>query len=649
MNKLSQNITYIVFLLLFATGIALLYTAPSQQPEDIALNHLVQEINEGKVQSIVVKDNDITVTLNDDAKTVQKTTKESGAALSETLTSYGVDREKLQAVDLRVKEPGAGKIFLYSVLPLLIPAVLVIGFLFFMMKSATRGNAQALSFGNSRARMIDPKDKNKRTTFKDVAGNKEAKEELSEVVDFLKTPKKFLEIGAKIPKGVLLLGPPGTGKTLIAKAVAGEAGVPFFTISGSEFVEMFVGVGASRVRDLFKQAKKMAPAIVFIDEIDAVGRQRGAGVGGGHDEREQTLNQILVEMDGFESGTNVIVIAATNRPDVLDPALLRPGRFDRRVTVDLPNIEDRIAILRIHAKGKPLAKDVNVERLAQRTPGFSGADLANLMNEAAILAARNGRKKITMDDAAEAIEKVMLGPARKSRRMDENETKIVAYHEAGHALVGASLEHADPVQKVSIISRGSAGGYTLSVPEKDKTLRSYKQFLDELAVFLGGYTAEKLVFGDVTTGPSNDLERATHMARAIVTRYGMSDLGPRTFGKKEEMVFLGRELSEERDYSDKTADEIDRKVSEYIAQAQATAERILREKRDVLERIATTLLAKETIEKDEFEAIIAGRDYPSQEEGSDTPHDVQETSDAESPATVSPDATRDARADDTQA
>ncbi len=618
MKKISQNITYILFFFLLISGIALLYTAPENKPEEIALNRLVQEINAGEVREIVVDDGKVTITLNDENGTKQTTVKESGTALSETLSSYAIDQEKFAAVNLIVKEPGAGKIFLYTVLPFLIPVVIIVGFLFFMMKSATRGNSQALSFGNSRARMIDPKDKKKRVTFKNVAGNDEAKEELSEVVDFLKHPKKFLKIGAKIPKGVLLLGPPGTGKTLIAKAVAGEAGVPFFTISGSEFVEMFVGVGASRVRDLFKQAKKHSPAIVFIDEIDAVGRQRGTGVGGGHDEREQTLNQILVEMDGFESDANVIVIAATNRADVLDPALLRPGRFDRRVTVDLPDIESRKAILKIHSADKPLAKDFRIDRIAQRTVGFSGADLANLMNEAAILAARFGHTKITMNDAAEAIEKVMLGPARKNKRMDEEETKIVAYHEGGHALVGATLPHADPVHKVSIISRGGAGGYTLLAPEKDKTLRSHSYFIDELAVLLGGHTAERLVFGDVTTGPSNDLERATHMARAMVTRYGMSDLGARTFGKKEEVVFLGREFNEERDYSDRTADEIDRKVSQYIKEAQERAEKILTEKRDILDKIAETLLEKEIIEKDEFDAIVSGKPYPEEKDMDDT-------------------------------
>jgi cell division protease FtsH len=405
---------------------------------------------------------------------------------------------------------------------------------------------------------------------------------------------------------VLLLGSPGTGKTLIAKAVAGEANVPFFNISGSEFVEMFVGVGASRVRDLFKQAKKNAPAIVFIDEIDAVGRHRGAGLGGGHDEREQTLNQILVEMDGFDTNTNVIVIAATNRPDVLDPALLRPGRFDRRVVMDLPDIEERLEILKIHSKIKPLEDGVDLRKISSRTPGFSGADLANLLNEAAILAARREKNIIGMSELTESIEKVMLGPERRSKIIEEDEKKIIAYHEAGHALIGASLKNTDPVQKISIISRGQAGGYTFSAPLKDKGLYSRNYFIDELSVYLGGYVSEKIVFGDVTTGASNDLERATNMARNLVTRYGMSDLGPRTFGHKEELVFLGKEIQEEKNYSEKTAEAIDQQVSQFISNARKVAENIIAEKRSILDKLAEVLLEKETIEQEEFNEIIKG-------------------------------------------
>lgn len=602
-----KNIWYIAASLFLIAGIAFLMMSDVNEPEEISLSKLVEEINAGEVAKITVNGNDLEIEKTDG--TEQKTRKETESSLTETLTNYGVEAQNSDKVELILEGPSTGMIFMTSVLPFMIPILLIGGLIWFMMRQATRGNNQAMSFGSSRARMVDPNDKKNRVTFKDVAGAKESKEELGEIVDFLKAPKKFLDMGAKIPKGVLLLGPPGTGKTLMAKAVAGEAGVPFFNISGSEFVEMFVGVGASRVRDLFKQAKKNAPAIVFIDEIDAVGRQRGTGLGGGHDEREQTLNQILVEMDGFETDTSVIVIAATNRPDVLDPALLRPGRFDRRVTMDSPDIEERIAILKIHAKNKPLAKDVNLRRIGQRTPGFSGADLSNLLNESALFAARHDRKIITMDDIIDSIEKVMLGPARKSRRITEKEKKVIAYHEGGHALVGAKLENADPVHKVSIVARGSAGGYTLAVPENDRTLHARAYFIDELSVFLGGYVAEELIFGDVTTGPSNDLERVTHMAHDIVTRYGMSDLGPRTFGRKEEMVFLGKEISEERNYSEKTAIAIDDAVSKYVLDAKERTLTILKENRSTLDKIAERLLEVETIEKDEFDAIVAGREY----------------------------------------
>lgn len=602
MKGLFKNISIILLVFLFIAGLMVLYGTPENKPEKISLTALVSEINEGQVKAISVNNDNLSIELNDGKK--QETIKEKEAGLTESLKNYGVNEEKLRAVNIEVKSESSLGLWAGAILPFLLPFVLIAAFIWFMLRQAQRGNSQALSFGLSRARMIDPKDKKKRITFSDVAGAKEAKEELYEIVEFLKNPKKFLNLGAKIPKGVLLLGPPGTGKTLMSKAVAGEANVPFFNISGSEFVEMFVGVGASRVRDLFKQAKKNAPAIVFIDEIDAVGRHRGAGLGGGHDEREQTLNQILVEMDGFDTHTNVIVIAATNRPDVLDPALLRPGRFDRRVVMDLPDIEERIEILKIHAKNKPLEKKTELRVIAERTPGFSGADLSNLLNEAAILAARRNKKEIAMSELTESIEKVILGPERKSRRIDENEKHIIAYHEAGHAIIASNLKNADPVQKISIISRGHAGGYTFSAPKKDRTLHSKNYFIDELSVLLGGYVSEKMFFGDVTTGASNDLERATAMARNLVTRYGMSELGPRTFGHKEEMIFLGKELHEERNYSEKTAEEIDRQVSQFINNAYKEAEKILKEKKETLDKLVRLLLEKETVEQEEYNEII---------------------------------------------
>jgi cell division protease FtsH len=502
-------------------------------------------------------------------------------------------------------EPSAAGGILTLLITALLPVLLIGGFIIFMMRQAQGTNNQAMSFGKSRARMFLG---NKTVvTFNDVAGVDEAKQELTEVVEFLKYPEKFNSLGARIPRGVLLVGPPGTGKTLLARAVAGEAGVPFFSISGSEFVEMFVGVGASRVRDLFEQAKRNSPCIVFVDEIDAVGRQRGAGLGGSHDEREQTLNQILVEMDGFDTNTNVIVVAATNRPDVLDPALLRPGRFDRQVVLDRPDIRGRTEILNVHIKGKPLDKTVDIEAIARRSPGFSGADLANLVNEAAILAARRNKKSVGADEFNEAIDRVIAGPERRSRIITEEEKGIIAYHEGGHAVVQRVLPKCDPVTKVTIVSRGMALGYTMSLPQEDRYLHSKTEFEDKIAGMLGGTVAEQLVFGDTTTGASNDIEKATNLARAMVTQYGMSEnLGPLTFGRKEEMIFLGREISEQRNYSDEVAAKIDAEVRQIIDHAYDRAKDALIAQRAVLDRLAALLVEKETIEHDEFESLFAG-------------------------------------------
>ena len=495
--------------------------------------------------------------------------------------------------------------WLGNLLPILLPFILIFFFFWLIFRQAKTGAMEVFSFGKAKARLFGaeghPKDK---ITFNDVAGLYEAKEELKEIVEFLKHPKKFLEIGARIPRGALLLGAPGTGKTLLARAVAGEANVPFFHISGSEFVEMFVGVGAARVRDLFDTAKKHAPSILFIDEIDAVGRQRGTGLGGGHDEREQTLNQILVQMDGFERETRVIVVAATNRPDILDPALLRPGRFDRRIILDEPDLKAREEILKIHCKDKPLEPTVNLKEVAARTPGFSGADLANLANEAAILAARRNKKIVGQIELLESIEKVLLGPERKSHILSKKEKEIAAYHEAGHALMASILPNADPVQKVSIISRGRAAGYTLKFPSEEKHLRTKSEFLDELAVLLGGYVAEKIIFNEITTGASNDLKEASDLARKLVMEYGMSKLGPVTFAKEGEMVFLGREISERREYSEEVATQIDKEVASFIKNAEICAKKIIGEKKELLEKIAKKLIEKETIEKEEFDALM---------------------------------------------
>jgi cell division protease FtsH len=600
MKPLSKNIIIFVVALLIIGAILSTYSINSDKPEEIGIGTLVEMVHADQVSNITVQGDEVSIT--DSEGNISKTRKEGGEPLSDLLTNYGVSPEELEGITIDI-ESQSGMVYLTRIiLPSLIPLLFLVIIIFFFIKQFQGANMKAMQFGQSKAKKAD-KDGEK-ITFKNVAGVAEAKDELMEVVEFLKTPKKFVELGAKIPKGVLLMGSPGTGKTLLGRAVAGEADVPFYHISGSEFVEMFVGVGASRVRDLFNEAKKNAPCIVFIDEIDAVGRQRGAGLGGSHDEREQTLNQILVEMDGFDPHLGVIVLAATNRPDVLDPALLRPGRFDRRVIIDLPDINDREAILTIHAENKPL-DGVNIRRVAERTPGFSGADLANLLNEAAILAARRDKKKIGTDEVLESVEKVLLGPARKSHILSKDEKKITAYHEAGHALVAHKLPNADPVHKISLISRGHAAGYTLKLPTEDRKLHGYKEFVDEMAVFLGGYVAEKKYFSNVTTGPSDDLKRATRLARDLVTRYGMSDkLGPRTFGEREEMVFLGKEIREQRDYSDATAQMIDEEVSSLIDQAVKTAQQLLTDNADQMEKIVELLLEKETIEKEEFEALF---------------------------------------------
>ncbi len=615
MKNLLKNflIFFVVFILI--ASLFSLYGNGKSKPEKIGLETFIKQINNEEVSQIVVRGNKLEITLKDGKQEVVK--KEGGQTLIEMLTDLGVNQDKITNINIEVKEDEGVSFWLGILLPFLLPFILVGTFIYFMIKSVQGANTRAMMFGKSQAKEFRGDTKNK-VTFKDVAGAKEAKEELKEVVEFLKNPKKFTNLGARIPKGVLLLGSPGTGKTLLARAVAGEADVPFFHISGSEFVEMFVGVGASRVRDLFKKAKKNAPSIIFIDEIDAVGRRRGAGLGGSHDEREQTLNQILVEMDGFDPHTNVIVMAATNRPDVLDPALLRPGRFDRQVVLENPDIKDREEILKVHARQKPLAKDVSLRRIAERTPGFSGADLANVLNEGALLAARKNKKLIEMEDLFEAIEKVMLGPERKSRIITPKEKKITAYHEAGHAIVAHFLPHTDPVQKVSIIARGQAGGYTLKVPTEDRRLHSKTEFIEEISVLLGGYLAEKEVFNEVTTGATSDLRRATNLARRLVTDYGMSDkLGPRTFGEKEEIIFLGREIHEQRDYSEKVAELIDEEVSNFINISKEKALQILKNKRKVLEEVVKSLLEKETLEKEDFEKIVGSKPKNKDEQKSE--------------------------------
>lgn len=611
MNKLLKNLGTLFLIFISLSLLFALYNSKQtlSKTEKISIGRLVEEIRTDQVKKVTVSGEKVSIDLKDNKK--QELVKEKEASLTETLKNYGLEPEKLQGIEISMEGESGLSYWLGTILPILLPFVFIAGIFWLMLRQAQKGNAQALSFGLSRARWEDPKKNKHLVTFKDVAGAEEAKSELKEVVEFLKEPQKFHKLGAKIPRGVLLLGPPGCGKTLLARATSGEAEVPFFHISGSEFVEMFVGVGASRVRDLFNQAKKNTPSIVFIDEIDAVGRHRGAGLGGGHDEREQTLNQILVEMDGFDQRDNVIVIAATNRPDVLDPALLRPGRFDRRVIIDLPDIKDRIAILRVHARQKPIAKNVTVKTIAQRTPGFSGADLANLINEAAILAARQNQTEVKMDDLLNSIEKVILGPERKSKVLAPDEKKIVAVHEAGHAVAAFMLPKADPVHKISIISRGQAGGYTINLPTEDKHFYSRTDFLDKIVMYLGGYVAEEIELGEVTTGASSDLKQATRLAKELITKYGMSELGPVFLsGSDDEWVFLGKELHNATPYSEQTAARIDELTHKYITAALGRARKILKQKQAKLKEVSDILLVKETLEREEFEKIMNEKDRP---------------------------------------
>lgn len=569
-----------------------LYGEKNSKPADISYTSFMQHVQQDEIKQVTIVDNVISGKLKD------------GKEFSTVAPNDSKLVEKLEAkkVDIKAELPPQPPWWM-SILSSILPMLIIVGLWFMLMNQGGAGGGKVMNFGKSRARRYD--EEKLKITFKDVAGAEEAKQELEEVVEFLKHPQKYNDLGAKIPKGVLLYGPPGTGKTLLAKAVAGEAGVPFFSISGSDFVEMFVGVGASRVRDLFDQAKKSAPCIVFIDEIDAVGRQRGAGLGGGHDEREQTLNQLLVEMDGFSANESIIMIAATNRPDILDPALLRPGRFDRQIVVDRPDIKGRTEILKVHVKGKPMGPDVNLDVIAQRTPGFTGADLSNLVNEAALLTARKDKKAINMSEMEEAAERVIMGPERKSRVISDKEKRLTAYHEGGHTIVGMLLEHTDPVHKVTIIPRGRAGGYTLSLPKEDKYYATRSEMLDELKVLLGGRVAEALVLKEISSGASNDLQRATQLARQMICEYGMSEnIGPVTFGHRQDQVFLGRDIARDKDYSEEVAAEIDKEVRSFMEDAYAATEKLLSDNIDKLHVIAKALMEKETLEEEEINQLV---------------------------------------------
>lgn len=602
-NRAQSFIVYFVLLVAIGVMFFVAFRGDSASQQALTINEVADAIEKGTVARVVIKDDDSLQIVYDSGKEGESH-KEPSATLVDQLLSLGVTPGQLAASNVKIEvEPPSQWAGVLSSLLYILPVIFMAGVLWFIFRQAQGSNNAAMAFGKSRARMFTGE--HPTVTFEDVAGVEESKQELAEVVEFLKEPQKFIQLGARIPKGVLLVGPPGTGKTLLAKAVSGEAGVPFFSISGSEFVEMFVGVGASRVRDLFDQAKRHSPCIVFVDEIDAVGRQRGAGLGGSHDEREQTLNQMLVEMDGFDTDTNVIIIAATNRPDILDPALLRPGRFDRRITLDRPDVKGREAILKVHVKGKPLDPAVDLASLARGTPGFVGADLENLVNEGAILAARRNKKSIGQSELEEAIERVVMGPERKSRLISDEEKRILAYHEAGHAVVANAIPEADPVQKVSIVGRGQAGGITWFRPDEDRLLFSRKKILANLTYALGGRVAEELVFDDITSGASNDIEQVTKMARTMVTRLGMSGaLGPLQYGQKEELIFLGREISEQRDYSEAIAEKIDEEVRKIVDEAYQLARKLLTQYREKLDAVAAKLLEVETMTREEFEALF---------------------------------------------
>ena len=592
MNKFFKNVLFYLLIIMVIIWMFDLYGEKDSKPADISYTSFMQHVQQDEIKQVTIVDNVISGKLKD------------GKEFSTVAPNDSKLVEKLEAkkVDIKAELPPQPPWWM-SILSSILPMLIIVGLWFMLMNQGGAGGGKVMNFGKSRARRYD--EEKLKITFKDVAGAEEAKQELEEVVEFLKHPQKYNDLGAKIPKGVLLYGPPGTGKTLLAKAVAGEAGVPFFSISGSDFVEMFVGVGASRVRDLFDQAKKSAPCIVFIDEIDAVGRQRGAGLGGGHDEREQTLNQLLVEMDGFSANEGIIMIAATNRPDILDPALLRPGRFDRQIVVDRPDIKGRTEILKVHVKGKPMGQDVNLDVIAQRTPGFTGADLSNLVNEAALLTARKDKKAINMPEMEEAAERVIMGPERKSRVISDKEKRLTAYHEGGHTIVGMLLEHTDPVHKVTIIPRGRAGGYTLSLPKEDKYYATRSEMLDELKVLLGGRVAEALVLKEISSGASNDLQRATQLARQMICEYGMSEnIGPVTFGHRQDQVFLGRDIARDKDYSEEVAAEIDKEVRSFMEDAYAATEKLLSDNIDKLHVIAKALMEKETLEEEEINQLV---------------------------------------------